>query len=60
MAGSGWWVTGDKLAGSQKKIKIKIKSGNQKRKKIINITKSDILAIFFYTILHARDSLGNS
>jgi len=39
---------------------MKITSGNQKRKKIINITKSDILAIFFYTILHARDSLRNS
>ena len=37
--------------------KIEIKSGNQRRKRIINITKSDILAIFFYTISQAREEL---
>ena len=33
-----------------KNKRIKIKRGNQKKKKIINVTKSDILAILFYTI----------
>ena len=40
--------------------KLKLKGETKKRKKTINITKSDILAISFYTIWHARDSLRNS
>ena len=53
VADGGWWVAGQAVK------KKKRKRGNQKRKPIINITKSDILAIF-YTIPHARDSLWNS
>ena len=56
MTGSGWRVAG---GGSGRK-KVKIKGETEKEKKIINITKSDILAIFFYTISHVRDSLRNS
>ena len=52
MTGSGWRVVGQAV----KNKKIKIKRGNQKNKKIIiNITKSDILAILFYTIYRMQD-----
>ena len=53
-------MAGDKLSGRQKEKKEKEKVETKKRKKIINLTKSDILAIFFYKISHARDSLRNS
>ena len=49
MTGSGWRVVGQAV----KNKKIKIKRGNQKKEKIINVTKSDILAMLFYTIWHA-------
>ena len=56
MTGSGWRVVGQTV----KNKKNKNKKGKPKKEKIINITKSDILAILFYTISHARDSLRNS
>ena len=68
MTGGGWQVDGWRVVGdgwrvvgqAVKSKKKKKKKGNQKRKKIINVTKSDILAMFFYTISQARDSLRNS
>ena len=58
MAGDGQRLVGQVVKNKKKKIN---KKGETKKIKIIiNITKSDILAILFYTISHARDSLRNS
>ena len=58
VAGSGWRVVGQ--AVKKKKKKKKTNNNRSRLLPIINITKSDILAILFYTISRARDSLRNS